>query len=170
MSTQAIVAIVIFAVTYVGILVNRIHKTVAALLGAMAMIILRLVSDEQAFAAIDLNVIFLLKRRAVKSHHRIPQIFIKRPPMLEDHIGKLGENGVEGFYYLVGGMGFCEPCEAAQVGKQNGNELSVSSQLEVPFWISKDHVRQFCIHVAVQHLVQEPVAVFQFIVKAFIAK
>lgn len=50
----------IFAITYVIIISERIHRTLAALLGGLFMILLGIVSQEDAFQSIDLNVIFLL--------------------------------------------------------------------------------------------------------------
>jgi Na+/H+ antiporter NhaD/arsenite permease-like protein len=50
----------VFLGTYALIASDRIHKTVAALLGGVLMILLRVLDQDQAFAAIDLNVIFLL--------------------------------------------------------------------------------------------------------------
>jgi len=68
MDAKALIAITIFAVTYAGILSGRVHKTVAALLGGMAMIILHVVKDHDAWAAIDLNVLFLLTGMMILSH------------------------------------------------------------------------------------------------------
>jgi Na+/H+ antiporter NhaD/arsenite permease-like protein len=68
MDTKAILAIVIFGITYFGILTEKVHKTVAALMGGMAMIMLRVVTDEDAWAAIDLNVLFLLTGMMILSH------------------------------------------------------------------------------------------------------
>jgi Na+/H+ antiporter NhaD/arsenite permease-like protein len=53
-------AVGIFIVTYALIATERIHKTTAALLGGAAVILIGVVSQEQAFEAIDFNVIFLL--------------------------------------------------------------------------------------------------------------
>ncbi|MCJ7811488.1 MAG: ArsB/NhaD family transporter [Dehalococcoidia bacterium] len=50
----------IFSVTYLLIVSERIHKTAAALAGGLAMIAFRVLDQEEAFAAIDFNVIFLL--------------------------------------------------------------------------------------------------------------
>lgn len=50
----------VFVVTYVVIASDRIDKTVAALLGGLAMVLLRVIDQEEAFEAIDFNVIFLL--------------------------------------------------------------------------------------------------------------
>jgi Na+/H+ antiporter NhaD/arsenite permease-like protein len=50
----------IFLITYLLIVTERVHRTVAALLGGMAIIIFGVVEQEQAFHSIDWNVIFLL--------------------------------------------------------------------------------------------------------------
>jgi Na+/H+ antiporter NhaD/arsenite permease-like protein len=57
---DAWIAAIIFVVTYAAIATDRLDKTVAALLGGLLMVTLGIVSQEEAFAAIDLNVIFLL--------------------------------------------------------------------------------------------------------------
>lgn len=53
-------AAAIFLVTYALIASDRIDKTILAMLGGLAMIVLGIVDQEEAFAAIDFNVIFLL--------------------------------------------------------------------------------------------------------------
>jgi Na+/H+ antiporter NhaD/arsenite permease-like protein len=53
-------AAALFLLTYMLIVTERVHRTVAALLGGVAMIDLGLLSQDQAFHAIDWNVIFLL--------------------------------------------------------------------------------------------------------------
>jgi Na+/H+ antiporter NhaD/arsenite permease-like protein len=50
----------IFSITYALIVTERVHRTVSALLGGVAMILLGVLSQEQAFHAVDWNVIFLL--------------------------------------------------------------------------------------------------------------
>jgi len=50
----------IFLITYALIVTERVHRTLSALLGGIAMILSGVVSQEQAFHAIDWNVIFLL--------------------------------------------------------------------------------------------------------------
>ncbi len=55
-----IIAGVIFVITYALIATDRIDKTVGALAGGTLMILLGVVNQEQAFEAIDFNVIFLL--------------------------------------------------------------------------------------------------------------
>lgn len=60
MSYETAVAGIIFVLTYVIIVSERIHRTVAALIGGLLMIILGVVKQSDAFHAIDLNVIFLL--------------------------------------------------------------------------------------------------------------
>ena len=53
-------AAAIFAVTYAVIVSERVHKTTAALVGAVIMIGVGVLDQEEAFEFIDLNVIFLL--------------------------------------------------------------------------------------------------------------
>ena len=50
----------IFLITYALIVTERVHRTVSAMLGGVAMILLGVISQEEAFHAIDWNVIFLL--------------------------------------------------------------------------------------------------------------
>ncbi len=50
----------IFLVTYALIVSDRIHRTIAALLGGLTIILIGVLDQEQAFQAIDWNVIFLL--------------------------------------------------------------------------------------------------------------
>lgn len=50
----------IFVITYAAIATDRVDKTVAALLGGTAVVVIGVVDQEEAFGAIDLNVIFLL--------------------------------------------------------------------------------------------------------------
>lgn len=50
----------IFVAIYVLIATERIHRTLAALLGASLVIMLRIVDQREAFAYVDFNVIFLL--------------------------------------------------------------------------------------------------------------
>lgn len=50
----------IFLITYGLIIGERMHRTIAALLGGFAMIFVGVLPQDQAFAAIDWNVIFLL--------------------------------------------------------------------------------------------------------------
>jgi Na+/H+ antiporter NhaD/arsenite permease-like protein len=54
------VAGILFLITYALIATDRIDKTVAALLGGLLMVALGIVPQDEAFEAIDLNVIFLL--------------------------------------------------------------------------------------------------------------
>ena len=53
-------ASLIFSITYLLIISERIHKTTAALAGGLAMIAFRILDQEEAFGFIDFNVIFLL--------------------------------------------------------------------------------------------------------------
>ncbi|MGZ9160012.1 MAG: SLC13 family permease [Candidatus Limnocylindrales bacterium] len=57
---EAALAGTIFLATYALIATERVDKTVAALVGGTLVVILGVVSSEQAFEAVDLNVIFLL--------------------------------------------------------------------------------------------------------------
>ncbi len=68
MDTKVIIALVVFVVSYVGILSNRVHRTVAALLGGCTMVLLGAVGQDAAFKAVDLNVIFLLAGMMVIVH------------------------------------------------------------------------------------------------------
>ena len=55
-----LLAALVFVVTYAVIASDRIDKTIAALLGGTTMVVIGIVDQHDAFAAIDLNVIFLL--------------------------------------------------------------------------------------------------------------
>lgn len=55
-----ILAGAIFLAVYALIVTEKIHRTLAALLGASVMILLRIVDQNEAFAFVDFNVIFLL--------------------------------------------------------------------------------------------------------------
>jgi len=57
---DVMIAGAIFLVTYAAIASDRINKTIAALLGGLAMIVVRIIDQELAFEAVDFNVIFLL--------------------------------------------------------------------------------------------------------------
>lgn len=61
-------AVAVFLFTYMIIVSERLHRTVAALLGGILMILLGLISQEDAFHAIDLNVIFLLTGMMMIAH------------------------------------------------------------------------------------------------------
>jgi Na+/H+ antiporter NhaD/arsenite permease-like protein len=50
----------IFVATYALIATERVDKTIAALLGGTAVVVVGIIDQEEAFGAIDLNVIFLL--------------------------------------------------------------------------------------------------------------
>jgi Na+/H+ antiporter NhaD/arsenite permease-like protein len=50
----------IFLVTYALIATDRVDKTILALLGGLAMVVFQVIDQDEAFAAIDFNVIFLL--------------------------------------------------------------------------------------------------------------
>jgi Na+/H+ antiporter NhaD/arsenite permease-like protein len=57
---RVLLAVAIFLVTYALIVSERVNKTVAALAGGLLMILAGVLTQEEAFGAIDLNVIFLL--------------------------------------------------------------------------------------------------------------
>ena len=57
---QMIVALVIFAITYVLIMTEWINKMTAALMGGFLVIAFHIVGQKRAFASVDWNVIFLL--------------------------------------------------------------------------------------------------------------
>ena len=60
MTPTAIAGIAIFIVTYALIATERVDKTIAAMAGGIAMVLLGVVTQERAFEEIDFNVIFLL--------------------------------------------------------------------------------------------------------------
>jgi di/tricarboxylate transporter len=60
-TSLTVLAISLFVLTYVMILLEKyVHRTVAALLGACAVMILGLLTPDQAWGSIDFNTIFLL--------------------------------------------------------------------------------------------------------------
>src|SRR5688500_11928567 len=60
MSMDLLLALGVFVITYAAITIDKVHKTLVALAGAMAVLLLGLVSQEEAFEGVDWNVIFLL--------------------------------------------------------------------------------------------------------------
>jgi len=60
MRGEELLAGAIFLAIYALIVTERIHRTLAALLGASLVILLKLVDQREAFAFVDFNVIFLL--------------------------------------------------------------------------------------------------------------
>ncbi|MDP9251703.1 MAG: SLC13 family permease, partial [Chloroflexota bacterium] len=60
MRAEELLAGVIFIGIYALIVTEKIHRTLAALLGASLVILLKLVDQHEAFASVDFNVIFLL--------------------------------------------------------------------------------------------------------------
>jgi Na+/H+ antiporter NhaD/arsenite permease-like protein len=60
MDTQFIIANTVFALVYVLLILERIPKVVVALLGGSLLILTGVLTQEEAFQAIDFNVIFLL--------------------------------------------------------------------------------------------------------------
>src|ERR687892_2711040 len=60
MTPTVVAGLAVFVLTYALIATERVHKTIAAMAGGVAMILLGIISQEQAFEHIDFNVIFLL--------------------------------------------------------------------------------------------------------------
>jgi len=60
MRGEELLAGTIFIGIYALIVTEKIHRTLAALLGASLVILLKLVDQQEAFASVDFNVIFLL--------------------------------------------------------------------------------------------------------------
>jgi Na+/H+ antiporter NhaD/arsenite permease-like protein len=60
MSMDLFLALAVFIVTFAAITIEKVHKTLVALGGAMAVLLLGLISQEEAFENVDWNVIFLL--------------------------------------------------------------------------------------------------------------
>ena len=60
MRGEELLAGAIFIAIYALIVTEKIHRTLAALLGASLVILLKLVDQHEAFASVDFNVIFLL--------------------------------------------------------------------------------------------------------------
>ena len=58
--TDPQLAVGVFVITYALIISERVHKTTAALLGAVALVMLKVLTTQAAWSAVDLNVIFLL--------------------------------------------------------------------------------------------------------------
>jgi Na+/H+ antiporter NhaD/arsenite permease-like protein len=52
--------VVVFGLTYIAITLDKVHKTTVALGGALVVLLLGLISQEEAFRGVDWNVIFLL--------------------------------------------------------------------------------------------------------------
>ena len=66
--TMLIVGAVVFVAVYVIIAAEWWHKTNAALVGGLAMILLGVLDQEEAFHAVDWNVIFLLAGMMIIAH------------------------------------------------------------------------------------------------------
>lgn len=60
MTLEVLVGLVVFVVTYALIATERVLKPIAAMAGGVAMVLLGVVTQEEAFEHIDFNVIFLL--------------------------------------------------------------------------------------------------------------
>lgn len=65
---DALLAGLVFVLSYAIITTDKVHRTLVALAGALVMIALRVVSQEEAFRAIDFNVVFLLAGMMVIAH------------------------------------------------------------------------------------------------------
>jgi len=59
-NVEVVLGLAVFVATYALIVTERVHKTIAAMAGGMAMILLGVVDQDRAFEEIDFNVIFLL--------------------------------------------------------------------------------------------------------------
>ena len=57
---QVIIATVVFLVTYVVIVSEKVHRTVAALVGAALVVLTGIINPDRAVEAIDFNTIGLL--------------------------------------------------------------------------------------------------------------
>jgi Na+/H+ antiporter NhaD/arsenite permease-like protein len=57
---EVLIGLAVFVITYVVIATEWVHKTLAAMAGGVAMVLLGIITQEQAFDEIDFNVIFLL--------------------------------------------------------------------------------------------------------------
>ncbi len=60
MSVSLALGLLVFGATYVAITLEKVHKTIVALTGAVLMLLLGLIPQKEAFARVDWNVIFLL--------------------------------------------------------------------------------------------------------------
>jgi Na+/H+ antiporter NhaD/arsenite permease-like protein len=60
MTLSLTLGLLVFSATYVAITLEKVHKTIAALAGAVLVLLLGLISQERAFEHVDWNVIFLL--------------------------------------------------------------------------------------------------------------
>ncbi len=68
MDSHMAIAVGVFIVTYAVMLSGKVHKTVAALLGGSAMLLLGVIGEEEAFAAVDLGVVLLLTGMMIIVH------------------------------------------------------------------------------------------------------
>lgn len=57
---QVLIAVLIFILTYIAIISEKVNRTVVALFGAVLMIIFQVISQEDAFSIVDFNTIGLL--------------------------------------------------------------------------------------------------------------
>ena len=66
--TELVVVGVIFVASFAVISTEKVHRTIVALAGAVVMIALRIITQDEAFALVDYNVIFLLAGMMVIAH------------------------------------------------------------------------------------------------------
>ena len=60
MTPEVFIGLAVFVITYSLIATERVHKTIAAMAGGVAMVLFGIITQEKAFEEIDFNVIFLL--------------------------------------------------------------------------------------------------------------
>src|SRR5688572_29189196 len=60
LSGEQLVAVAVFVVAYIVIVTDKVHRTIVALFAGFLIVAFGIVSQHDAFAHIDLNVIFLL--------------------------------------------------------------------------------------------------------------
>jgi Na+/H+ antiporter NhaD/arsenite permease-like protein len=59
-TSQAVTALIIFVISYILIITERIHRTKIAIMGGILLVVLRIMSQGEAFELIDFNTIGLL--------------------------------------------------------------------------------------------------------------
>src|SRR3954451_14951767 len=60
MSTQALIALSVFLITYAFIVTEKIHRTIIAMAGGIMMVLLGIIGQEKALHHIDFNTLGLL--------------------------------------------------------------------------------------------------------------
>ena len=68
MDYYVLAAIVIFLITYGLIISEKVHRTVIALVGAMIMVLVGIITQEEAVHVIDFNTLALLTGMMVQVH------------------------------------------------------------------------------------------------------